>query len=239
MLLETANSHETSKKQLFAATARMAQLHSQVTTTYVNLTLIQEDALIGAEKAAVYTAACAASAQEAAAPYWARFMDVVEPISDDILAWYKRTMLPPLKKASAEASKAYDEHIKPVLKEHVLPVLQPVLNSIRVHVSKLHVMAVNGLQHTSKSLLAYLELVEAKESFFYRKLVTFLEFVSQNSAQVWNSIIKAFLILFVLRSVWPRRKKKDELEPKIRVGQASPRKKGIRVRSNRRAAPTQ
>lgn len=238
-LRETADSHTESRKELFAANARIRELHDQVSTTYINTTLIQADTIVGAKKAVVFSVACCVAAKEAAAPYWAKFLAFVDPLWNDAVLFYKQAVLPQIQKASNSVSDAYKQHAKPTLDEHVFPLLEPVMKPIQEYLGKLRIATARGLQQGSQSLLHYLELMETANSPFRERAVASLKFTEKNSVQALDTLLKVILILFALRLVWPKRKKR-QVEPGVKVGSASPGRKGLRVRSTRTvAAPTQ
>lgn len=241
-LRETADSHTESRKELFAANARIRELHDQVSTTYINTTLIQADTIIGAKKAVAVSAAYFVAAKESAAPYWGKFMAFVDPLWNDAVLFYKQAVLPQIQKVLNAVYDAYKQHAKPVLDEHVFPILEPVMQPIQEYLGKLHLMAARGLQQASQSLLHYLELMETANSPFHERAVAILKFTEKNSVQALDTFLKVVLVLFALRLVWPKRKKKRQVEPEpgVKVGSASPGRKGLRVRSTRTvAAPTQ
>ena len=224
-LRETADSHSESRKELFHANEKIRELHDLVATTYVNVTLIQQDLVIGANKAAAFSEACWVATTKAVAPYWG-------PFWNSVVASYREHIVPVVAKTAKTIGEAYELHLKETLE----PVVDPVLE----HLSKLHVMSSTGLKQACRSLMHYLELLE-DDTAIHRKVAAGLEYTENHSVEVLNNILTTVLVLFLMWFFWPRRtNRKSGGTPEASV-KITTNRKGLRVKNKHggKSTPTQ
>jgi hypothetical protein len=201
-LLEQTNvKHRQVQQELKLAKDRMEYLHHQATTTYMNTTLMYQDACIVTAQAKDKLLEAWEATQEAAAPLVEATMQIVAPILTQARELFQEHVAPQVAALWLQIQALYKEHAKETVDKDILPALKPILEPIQKYAAKGYVTASVGLEQVCESAHFYLESSEAQEW-----LVSSFGYCRSNGSTVINNTLWGFLALLVLRMIWPKKK---------------------------------
>ena len=201
-LVEQTNvQHRQVQQELELAKDRMEYLHHQATTTYMNTTLMYQDACIVTAQAKERVLEAWKATQEAAAPVVEATIQFVVPIVTQGREMAQQHVAPPLAALWLQMQDLYKEHAKETVDKDIMPTLKPILEQIQEYASKVYVTASVGLERVCQTTHFYLESSDAQEW-----LVSSFAYCQFHGSTVIAHTLWGFLALLILRMIWPRKK---------------------------------
>jgi len=187
-----------SRKELVLAQERMRHLHDKATSTYINTTLIYEDALFTTMKVRDRVTEVWFAAKEAAMPVYEATIKAATPVAVKVMEFYQANVAPQVSALLTKIEELYNEHAKATVENDIKPALKPVWDPIKEYSTKGYAAVSKGLQQVCDSAHFYLEQTEASG-----RVLSPLAFCASNGSTVINSFLWFLLILVILHFIWP------------------------------------
>ena len=224
---ETTAELHSSRRELFAASERIRELHHGAVSTYVNGTLIWQDCAYATAYAGRVVKVGLNHAHIATAPYVGVVMAAAAPHYQRLSKEANKVLGPALKSASA----MYEKHGRPV-QEEIGTRLEPIGKPLSAGISRAIDMAAAALAQFAGSLQHYAELQDGKDHELRDWVADRLGRIAANPRPVVVTLCQVTCWLFVLMTmmmlVFPRRRTKPSGQ-KVK-GKGKGREKGKRRR---------
>lgn len=212
-----------SRQELFAAQERMRHLHDQVISTYINTTLIFDDTCLVLNKGREKFMEVYIAAREAIDPAYQAISEIMTPVLQQAKEVYEKYVVPHAVTFSAKMNALYNQYAKEIVDRDIMPVVEPVLETIRNYSIKGYALASAGVEQVCNTAHFYLE-----QSEVYDGIVISFAFCSSNGSTIVDFFLWGFLALFVLHMIRPARKAADQdrmSRPKQAMKMAAPANK--------------
>uniref|UniRef100_A0A7S1CXK2 Uncharacterized protein n=1 Tax=Cyclophora tenuis TaxID=216820 RepID=A0A7S1CXK2_CYCTE len=191
-----------SRRELFAERERVRDLHVQAETTYINLTLIQRDFVMGCRRALLSIGETWDNTAATALPYWNMVMDLVEPLVKQLGRLADEHISPVVAVATEKLKSAYKLHIHTFATKFIFPyasaIAGPLTKLARDGQSSLGL----AVSQSALSLRHYLELVEPQDPPLQNFLIRQLNVVAENSDTIAYVIMFLGPLLILCFQVW-------------------------------------
>ena len=205
-LLDQSETNSISTRQeLFAAQERMRHLHDQVTSTYINTTLIYDDTRLVLHKGREKFMEVCMTAKESVAPTCEAVSEALTPVLQQAKEVYEKYVFPHAITFSAKIDALYSQYAKEIVHRDIMPVVEPVLETMRKYSIKGHALASAGVEQVCNTAHFYLE-----QSEVYDGIVSSFAFCSSNGSSIIDIFLWGILAIFAFHMIRPAKKGKKQ-----------------------------